>query len=550
LKQVYSHTFKFETNDYKENDKINNNIISVIEEDSKKHYVNYIQYHTAEDNKILSKELNIKVDRSYYLEISNIAIDDFERKKKLFTIIGKRCFGSNNNKLDCYFLETNLDSNEIYKCFEKHRDGTHTHPILHELITHSTNKYEAYPFFCKNRYFAILKQINISSRKTFEKSFLVQMKKPDYTKLLAYQTNELKIDYIFNLIGDVHFKRQPLEQKVYDELNYSADSIIDKKLEEISDGTITNNTFLNKELFGNLKKNNKNIENAYFSFLSRGLKFINEPDNEEIIYLFHDSISKAIDLIKDEELLEEIVSFLELLKIIIKEKKISYLMSKKDQDIKDIFIYMLESVTVFNATINEDKLGDFNRATIDLYNILKYLIDTYFKFYYDYKTLDAKNSKVKEDIDTQNDYFVSAKEFFKDVEVDYLILDELSELQTELDISLCSQVFNDGIKENSSRFLNCFIRLLNGYHQFQNMAYVLSLLNEQIVRFESFKNSEDALEFYKAIIDDLVSYKKEVFELQSAENIFYIDDSLYLNVAQIDVYFENIKSQEELDFFK
>jgi hypothetical protein len=388
------------------------------------------------------------------------------------------------------------------------------------------------------------------------------MQKSDYTKLLTYQTNELKIDYIFNLIGKIHFKHQPIEKKVFDEIDYSAESIIDKKLEEISDGTVTNHTFLNEELFIALKANNKNIENAYFSFLSRGLKFIHEPDNEEAIYLFHESITKAIELIEDQELLEEIVSFLEILKIIIKEKKISYLIAKKDQDIKDIFIFMLESVTVFNTTIHEDNLSDFNRATIDLYNILRYLIDSYFKFYYDYKRGDALNSKEQEstniedndtnteDNDETDTDIVSAKEFFKDVEIDYFILDELSDLQSELESSLYAKVFNDSIKENSNKFLSSFAHLLNNFYEFHNIAYIVLLLNEQIGRFDSFGDNEQVMEFYRTIIDDLILFKKSVFVDQSAENIYYIDDSLYINVAQIDMLFENIKNKEELDFFK
>lgn len=554
MKQIYSHIFKFETTDYIDSNKLNNNVISIIEEDSKKHYVNYIQYEYNEDNIIFSREINIKVDRFYYLEIANSSIDNIERKKRLFTIIGKRCFGRNDNKLDCYFLDKDLDPKEIYECFEEHKADKFSHPILHELITHTVNKYEAYPFYCQNEYFAVLKQTNISNRKTFEKTFLVQMAKPDYTKLLAYQTNELKIEFIFNLIGKVHFKDQPLVEKTFEEIEHSAENMLESKLEDISDGSVTNQTFLNEQLFDSLKNKVSDIENIYFSFLSRGLKIIHEPDNDEMIFLFCTSISEAISIIEDEELFEEIVSFLEIIKIIIKEKKLSYLITKKDQDIQDIFLFLLETVTVWNTTLNEDSLGEFNRATIDLYNTLKYFIDRYFKFYYDYRSIDAKTIESEASADkneelVEDNYKVSAKDFFEDMDFDTEVLDEVSEVQSELESCLYTESFNEMIEEKAHEFLQSYIHMLNTFYEFQNIAYVLSILDDQVGKFINFDDNSEVMKYFKVIIEDLIRWKNEVFVDQSAKDIHYVDDSLYINIAQIDILLEDQKNLSESKFF-
>jgi len=554
LTQIHSHIFRFVTPSDNDSNKLSNNIISIIEEDAKKHYINYIHYYMGDDDNIFTREVNIKVDRYYYLEIANSSIDDVDRKKRLFTIIGKRCFGQNDHKMDCYFLEQNQDLKEILQCFDKHKQNPLTHPILHEVITHTINKYEAYLFFCKDRYYSVIKQTNISSRKTFEKSFLVQMNKSDYTKLTTYQTNELKIDYIFNLIGKIYFNQQPLIKKKSTEIDYSPDVIINKKLEEISDGLITNKTFLNKELFDSLRAKRKDIENVYFSFLSRALKFIHEPDNEETIFLFSDTISDAVELIEDEELLEEVVSFLELLKIIIKEKKISYIISKKDQDIKDIFIFMLEMVTAWNSTIHQDNIDYFNRATIDLYNILRHFTDKYFKFYYDYKSIDAKskNEEVKESNKKKDkeeckenileEQKTSSAEFFSSVNFDIENLDEVSELQSELESSLYTDTPVDILESKSHAFLQSCTHMLNKLYEFQNIAYVLSILDEQIGRLLNLSDNTKAIDYFKTIIEDLVDWKNEVFVERSSNDIYSIENSLYLHIAQLDIYIEDGES--------
>lgn len=546
MTEIHSHTFRFDTLCADDPKKTNSNIISIIEEDAKKHYINYIYYYTADDDEIFTREVNIKVDRHYYLEIANASIDDFHRKKRLFTIIGKRCFGQNDNKIDPYLLEKNLDQQDILKCFDKHKNNPLNHPILHEVITHTTNKYEAYLFYCKDRYYCVLKQTNISSRKTFEKSFLVQMSKSDYTKLTTYQTNELKIDYIFNLIGKIYFDQQPLVKKKSDEIDYSPETIINKKLEEISDGTITNKTFLNKELFASLQSKSKKIEDVYFSFLSRALKFIHDPDDEETIFLFSDVISEAIDIIEDEELLEEIVSSLELLKIIIKERKISYLMSKKDQDIKDIFIFMMEMITSWNSTINQNNLDYFNRATIDLYNILKYFIDKYFKFYYDYKSIDAK-AKSDDSIKTDSieeeiveDQKISATDFFEKVSFDVENLDEILEIQGELERCLyigTSVEAIETIEAKAHSFLRSIIHMLNKLYEFQNIAYVLSILDEQLGRLLSL-NNQKSFDYFRKIVEELVDWNHEVFVDRTSKNVHSIEDNLYLHIAQVDIFIE------------
>ena len=553
MTHIYSHSFKFETVNSKDVNKPNKNIISIIEEDSKKHYINYIRYEFVDDTTIHTREISAQVDRHYYLEIANIAIDDIERRKRLFTIIGKRCFGRNDNKLDSYLFDKKLNIKDIFSCYKKYRLDSYSHPILFELVKHTTNKYEAYPFYCQNNYFATLKQTNISNRKTFQKTFLVQMTKANYTKLLSYQTNELKIEFIFNLIGEIYFKNQPLEEKNYSDLDFNVESMIDKKLQEMSDGTITNQTFMSEDLFKSLKSSSLDIEKSYFNLLSRGMKFINEPESEETIFLFTDSVSDFIAFIEDEEEFEEITSLLEIIKVIAKERKISYLMKKRDQDLQDIFLFLLETITVWNNSLSKDDLGSFNKSTLDLYNTLKYFVDTYFKFYYDYQSKDAKVNEtvpleVEKSEDTTNK--VSAEEYFSDIELDYSILEELEELEVDLEEYIFSNSFDSNSKKAFIAFLDGYTRMLNLFYEFRELSYALALLSNKLNEYDFSKENEMLFLLLKSITADLVEWKQSVFIKQDAEDIHYIDQSFYANVAQIDISMsDNEDSENEIEFF-
>ncbi len=558
--QTYTHTFKFQTQDSQDIQKLNNNTLSIVEEDANKHYIQYIQYQTVDSTTILSREVNISVDRLYYLEIANIAIDDVQRRKRLFTVIGKRCFGNNNNKLDPYLLNKEKHPKTIYNDFIK-QENSQNSPILHELITHTINKYEAYPFISHNSFYVVMKQVNISKRKTFEKIFLVEMNQSDYRKLLAYTTNELKIEFIFNVIGKIFFKSKTLTQSSMQCIDCNPQNIIHKAQGYIEGKSLNAQSFFSVELFTNLKSKHLEMEKSYFNLLGKSVQFISEPDDDDTIFLFSLAITNYIELFDKEPLLQEVVSFLQSIQFFAQEKKISYLMQKDDHDIEDIFLFVLEAITSWNASLHDNETKIFAKSTLDLYNALKYFIDIYFQHYYDYKSIDAtKNeSATVTDIVIEKDTAttientnpkISAKEFFSDVELDMIVLDELEELESDIQNSINIESFDATTKKAADQFLNGYIKMLNIFYEFKELAFALALLNEKLSSLDIVQDSSMLVVLFESIVNDLIEWKQSVFIEQNAEDIHYMDQSFYANIAQIEVLFNSDGGAEnEIDFF-
>ena len=131
------------------------------------------------------------------------------------------------------------------------------------------------------------------------------------------------------------------------------------------------------------------------------------------------------------------------------------------------------------------------------------------------------------------------------------MLDELLELEVELENSLYStDIFNELIKKVTTEFLYGYIRMLNTFYEFQDLAYALSLLSDQIEKVDADKNNIQMLLFFKTIIDDLIQWKVSVFIDQSAKDIHSIDESFYVNVAQIDILLKGDENMgNEIEFF-
>jgi len=543
---TYSHTFKFNTPNKKDKT-IFNNILSIVEENDKKHFVHYIQYEYLNKDTISSRQVSLNVDRYYYLEIANIAIDDKERRKRLFTLIGKRRFGSNDNKIDSYIFSKDIDVKQVYQCFINNQLKNKKIPILHEAITHTTNNYKASLFDCDDNYFAALKQTNISSRKTFEKTFLVQMSKSNYKKLLLYKTNGLKIDFIFNIIGKLYFKSQKLSKFNFIDEDINTQLIIDKTTSYLKGQALTID---NREIYTYLKQNYSDIERSFYNFLSASMDFINQPNDNCTIFQFVISISEYIDKIKNKNHLEDIVSFLTMLKIFAQEKKISYLVDKNDQDIKDIFIFSLETLSSWNESLNSNSYHYFNKETINLSNSLKHFMDIYFQYYYDYQSLDAKLEEICELTEKYEKPKISAAEFFEDLELDNLVVAELEELEIDMINNLYKDAFEEDVLELSIKFLRSYISMLDQFIEFKEVAYALGLLRNNLMHFDLSKDSQMLMLLFKGIINDLMGWRKNVLVEQVVDDIHYLDKSFYADIAQIDILLnEDSVNESEIEFF-
>jgi len=532
--QTYSHTFTFQTGTEKERLE---NIISITEEEEKKHYLQFMQYKT-DDNSLMSyRQVNIKVDRAYYLEIANIAIDDRLRRRKIFTLLGKRRFGFSDRLIDTYFISKDLHQQDVlegYKAIKKE----HYDPIIFEKVVHNLNKYEAFAFEVKNRYFVHMFQANVSKRKTIHKIFLVELTEIGYLFLNSLDSSEQKIDYIFNKIGKIYFKSLNEERLQIDnsvaKLEESVKTVISKNPYELELSSNMNDS----KLFHELRDNSIMIEKAYFNLYGRGVDLVSQLDKEQSITLFSAAIVALINQLKNISQLDEIRSYFDEIYMLAEDGKLHGLFKKHDQDLKDIFLYVLECLTDWNSHLNsaEKNIRKFNIATIDLQNSLKHLIDTYFKFNHEYNCQDAKITKelvYKKDED--NLHYTSAIEYLEDAEIDSEFYDELIELESEvIDLAYLSD-FDDEVRQKLVRFFSGYSRTLNSLFEFKDLGYSLSLLSKQLsTAVIDERRCDKLLVFVKAFIADLLEWKNSIFIEKSAENIHYIDKSFYSNIAQLE----------------
>jgi hypothetical protein len=80
--------------------------------------------------------------------------------------------------------------------------------------------------------------------------------------------------------------------------------------------------------------------------------------------------------------------------------------------------------------------------------------------------------------------------------------------------------------------------MLNKLYEFQNIAYVLSILDEQLDRLLSL-GDQKAFEYFKTVIEELIEWKNEVFVERTSTDIHSIEDNLYLHIAQVDIFIED-----------
>lgn len=153
--------------------------------------------HLSDDDSIDLRHMSIKVDRSYFLEIANVCIDNRNRRRHFFATLGKRRFGASNKHLDCYFSHTSPDEKVVLKKYLNHYENIEFEAFFEETTKYSTNKYRVYIEQENDIHIIFLDQLNITSRKRIHKIFST-----DITIVTAQQ----KVNYIFNKIGKKYFK--------------------------------------------------------------------------------------------------------------------------------------------------------------------------------------------------------------------------------------------------------------------------------------------------------------------------------------------------------
>jgi len=155
-----------------------------------------------------------------------------------------------------------------------------------------------------------------------------------------------------------------------------------------------------------------------------------------------------------------------------------------------------------------------------------------------------------------NTNVTSALHYLQAVEIDLEMIDDLGAIEkdTLASIDLTNAMDNEAYRDVII-LLNDYIHVVKQLLEFQELAYTLTLLVDLLettpLESISFENSGVVAIYLKAIMDDLSMWRRSVFVDHSAEDIHYLDKTLFSSIAQLQITLsEGDESMtEEIEFF-
>ncbi len=529
------------------------NILSLNDEDNSKHFVQFIQYQANDDDSINVRHISIKVDRAYFLEMANVCISDRERRRHFFSTLGKRRFGASNKHLSCYFMQATCDEQSLHQNYLSHYEYIEF-KAYHTITTaYSTNKYRVYIEEEKNLNMVFLDQLNITSRKKIHKIFCIDITNDELNLYNNMQTPYQKINYLFNKIGKSHFKslqhvelKQTKHYKTHEELALSMLITSTKAIERNS--RIQDNT-----TYRRLQERRNKLGRFDVTLLQAANKFVNNPykKTEDTFTL---ELKTFISYIIDIGGLQDIASRLTEVHDLTATNTITYLLTKNDQNLQDILLYLLESFNTWNKHLYAQDWNTklFNSASIDFADALRYFVDICFKFKHDYKGVETEVAIQKEletaieveialvpetelNIEVPLFSITSAQSYFSEIELDAEVYDELLELEREIDVLSYAASYTEDLTISLMNFFEGYTRVLNPLMEFKDLSYSLIILNQKLSEYEIDENSNMLLLLMRGLISDLLEWKRTVLVEQTAADIHFMDKSFYSNIAQIEM---------------
>ncbi len=545
MKNSLSHSFTFQTDSSTQQDTLYENILYLSEVNSSKYFVQYLQYSDDENTSIDVKHISIKVDRPYFLEMANICIDERERRRHFFSILGKRRFGASNKHFNCHLFYNSTDEKSLLKKYIAHYEYQEFKPIYKETTKYSTNKYRVYIEHLDDLHVIFLDQLNTTSRRKIHKVFYTDITNDELDLYNELVSPLHKIDYIFNKIGKNYFKslktinlQQTENYKTTKELALSMIILDSDTIERTSQ--IQDNTSFRK--FQNINMQNQQVNT---DLAKAALGLINNP-SEESENIFILNLKKFIVNIEGISAFKEMEIQLKLLNELMLSHTVSYLLSKNDHDIQDIFMYTLESFSLWNTYLDEDKedIRAFNSVTIDLTDSIRHFVEVCYEFKHDYKCKDLSQVPPEEIIIKSS---TSAQSYFKDIDLDGEIYEELIELERDIDILSYAADYTEDITTTLINFFEGYTRVLNPLFEFKDLSYSLMLLTQKLSRYEIDEKSEMLLILMRGFISDLLEWKRSVLVEQTAQDIHFMDKSFYSNIAQIEIFLESSDLEDDND---
>ena len=553
---ILSHTFTFTTQDSQNPGTSLDNLMAITEEDEKKHFIQYIQYTICQDQKIIQlRYVNIKVDRPYYLEIANINLNNQNRRRQFFSVLGKRRFGANNKRMDYYLLNESINTNILEKEYLSFYETKRFEDIYTQTTDYSTNEYRIHTFKMHDSSIYFLDQINITQRKRLHKTFCVELYPQEVDIFNTIQSNRKKVDYLFNKVGKLHFKALPLKTlkktEVYKNYQALASSVFVKSSSEME----TTSRVHDNKVFRTLKERLDEGHPCDFRIHSLYKELLNTPNDEDLQKAFFKSINNFIQYIENITQLESIQEHFRDLRDMLLNGTISYLLVKKDNDFRDIFLYMLESFEIWysHLTTDNEDIKSFNHSTIDFISSLQYLTDSCHAFKHEYTCNDLQNTGKEVEIVLQQESVTSASKYFNEVELDPEVYDELTELENDVELLNYAQEYDNTLNTALIRFFEGYTKALNPLFEFKDLSYSLMLLGQKLNEYKLDENSEMLLMLMRGLISDLLEWKRTVLVEKTAEDIHYMDKSFYSNIAQIEMSLDPREVEEEeedmIEFF-
>lgn len=559
MNKTISHTFSFTI---PSEDLPLKNIIYISEENATKHYVQYIQYQESDNISIELRHINLKVDRNYYLEMANICLNDRGRRRHLFATLGKRRFGASNKHFDAYMLDTTLNEEEMFMKYINNYSYSSFEPYYVEKTEYSTNKYRILIESIGTHSLLFLDQLNITPRKKVHKIFCVELTPQELLFFQEIKSKKQKVNYAFNKIGKIYFKS--LEQKqlqvnsMFPSTNLLAHSALITSSQEMEKSSRLNDNTSYRKLQDRLNE----VGPLGAQLHTAAKELIQEPTDLSFTKNFNEALLLFTTQMKGISGLQEFSEHLESIYKLSQTETISYLLSKNDQDLQDIFLYLLESFSTWNEYLyaEDENIRVFNRSTIDLIDALRYFIEVCYRFKHEYKCVDSKEEKVKSEVATleevqqqkEEEIFTSAQNYFADIEIDMEIYEELLDLERDVEIINYSNEYTDEINSALVCFFEGYTRVLNPLFEFKDLSYSLILLGNKLQEYTIDENSGMLLLLMRGLLSDLAEWKRTVLTEKTAEDIHYMDKSFYSNIAQIEISLEpNVLHEDDgdMEFF-
>jgi len=147
---------------------------------------------------------------------------------------------------------------------------------------------------------------------------------------------------------------------------------------------------------------------------------------------------------------------------------------------------------------------------------------------------------------------LSAKEFLEEFEMEQDTLDELQELYTDFrELFDMNEELNGDMVDSISSIFRKYGTVLDATVEFMDLgAAFIGLSNDLEIRKEDIlksKNAKIAKMFFVNIVEDLDSWRKNIFITQEARDIHYLDDSLFSSLAQLELALEDREAEGDLE---